>query len=123
MDKPAELTTVVEDTGLLVKAAPTGAPWLACDLEVASVAEVVGVLIAARRTGRLDVTDAQGTRTLFFESGEYTGSMSSHTADRLGEVLWRSGRLSLDQVLIAAEQVKEGKMLGRALIDLSLIHI
>jgi hypothetical protein len=119
-DPPLE--TVIDDAGLVVRASPARPPWLACDLEVASVAEIVGLLIAARRTGRLDVVDSQGTRSLYFESGEYTGSTSSHVADRLGEILWRSGRISLDQVLIAAEQVKEGKLLGRALIDLGFIE-
>jgi hypothetical protein len=89
---------------------------------VASAAEVVGMLIAAKRTGRLDVQDAQGTRSLFFETGEYTGSMSTHAADRLGEVLWRSGKLSAEQMLVAGEQVKEGKLLGRVLIELGFIE-
>ncbi len=114
--------TIVDEAGVHIKARPASPPWLACSLEVASVAEVVGVLIAARRTGQLDVIDAHGKRALFFESGEYTGSTSTHEADRLGQVLWRSGRLSLDQVLIAAEQVKEGKLLGRALIELGFIE-
>lgn len=122
MEKPSEWISIVESASMSLKVSPSTPPWLVCDLEVASVAEIVGLLIAARRTGRLEVTDAAGTRSLFFESGEYTGSMSTHAADRLGEVLWRSGRLSLDQVLIAGEQVKEGKMLGRALIDLGFIE-
>ncbi len=117
-----DMPTVAEAPGLRVQAAEDSPPWLVCDLEVASVAEIVGMLIAAKRTGRLDVVDGGGTRTLFFETGEYTGSMSTHTPDRLGEVLWRSGRLSADQVLIASEQVKEGKMLGRALIELGFIE-
>jgi hypothetical protein len=109
--------------GISVQVAEGSPPWLACDLEVVNVAEIVGMLIAAKRTGCLDVIDAQGTRSLYFETGEYTGSASTHAADRLGEVLWRSGRLSADQVLIASEQVKEGnKMLGRALIELGFIE-
>jgi hypothetical protein len=114
--------TVLEVRELAVKAREGGPPWLACDLEVAGVAEVVQLIMSARRTGRLDVIDPQGSRSLFFETGEFTGSTSSHTADRLGEVLWRSGRLSQDQVLIAAEQLKEGKMLGRALIELGFME-
>lgn len=113
---------VVQGQGIAVQVVAKIAPWLVCDLEMVSVAEVVSLLISARRTGRLDVVDAGGCRSLFFETGEYTGSMSTHAADRLGEVLWRSGRLSPDQVLIASEQVKEGKLLGRALIELGFIE-
>lgn len=114
--------TVVDTPGLVVQTPPGAPPWLACDLEVASVAEIVGLLMTAKRTGRLDVVDAQGTRSLYFETGEYTGSASTHAADRLGEVLWRSGRVQPDQVLIASEMVKEGKLLGRALIELGFIE-
>src|SRR5688572_18362983 len=116
------LVKVAEAQGIVVQGPEDGAPWLACSLEVATVAEIVGLLIAAKRTGRLDVVEASGVRSLFFETGEYTGSMSQHAADRLGEVLWRSGKLSLDQLLIAGEQVKEGKMIARALIDLGFLE-
>lgn len=113
---------VIESQQVQVSAAEGAPPWLACALEVASVAEIVGVLIAARRTGRLDVKDAVGARSMFFENGQYTGATSTHTADRLGAVLWRNGRLSADQLLIAGEQVKEGKLLGRALVELGFIE-
>lgn len=120
-DQPAR-HTLLDAPDLLIQATPSSPPWLACDLELVGVAELVGTLIAARRTGRLEITDAAGARALFFESGEYTGSSSQHAADRLGEVLWRSGRLALDQLMIAAEQVKEGKMIGRALIELGFLQ-
>lgn len=122
MSQGPERATLIDAPDLLVQAAASSPPWLACDLEVVGVAELVGTLIAARRTGRLEITDAAGARSLFFESGDYTGASSSHTADRLGEVLWRSGRLGLDQLMIAAEQVKEGKMIGRALVELGFLE-
>lgn len=115
--KPVIATNQVE-----VREGENTPPWLACALEVASVAEIVGLLIAARRTGRLDVKDPIGTRSMFFENGQYTGASSTHTPDRLGDVLWRSGRISADQHLIAGEQVKEGKMVGRALLDLGFLE-
>lgn len=120
-DQP-ERTSLIDAPELLIKAMPSSPPWLACDLEVVGVAELVGTLIAARRTGRLEITDAAGARSLFFESGEFTGASSTHSADRLGEVLWRAGRLTLDQLMIAAEQVKEGKMIGRALVELGFLQ-
>lgn len=121
--EPAEgLRTVVRVPGLAVQVSSESRPWLVCDLEVVSLAEIVSMLLSAKRTGRLDVVDANGRRSLFFESGEYTGAVSTHEADRLGEVLWRSGRLSPDQVLIASELVKEGKLLGRALIELGFLE-
>jgi hypothetical protein len=97
-------------------------PWLCCSLELVSVAELVVLLSGARRTGRLDVKNGDHVRSLYFESGQYTGSSSTHTADRLGEILWRSGRISLDQLVIGGEMIKEGKLLGRALIELGFLQ-
>ena len=116
------MKTVAERPGLLVQAAEGSPPWLVCDLEVASVAEIVAMLIAAKRTGCLEVCDPQGTRALFFETGEYTGSSSTHAADRLGEVMWRSGRLAPEQLAIASEHVKSGKLFGRVLIELGFME-
>ena len=75
-DQP-ERTNLIDAPELLIQAAPSSPPWLACDLEVVGVAELVGTLIAARRTGRLEITDAAGARSLFFESGEFTGAANS----------------------------------------------
>ncbi|MDP2345075.1 MAG: hypothetical protein Q8O67_29290 [Deltaproteobacteria bacterium] len=86
------------------------------------MAELVSLLVKQGKTGRLDVVVDGGARSLFFDTGSYTGSTSTFASDRLGEVLWRSGRISLDKLLIAGEQVKEGKLLGRALIELGFLE-
>jgi hypothetical protein len=78
--------------------------------------------VAARRTGCLDVVDGRGARSLYLEQGQYTGATSSHQSDRLSEVLRRMGKLSLDQILIADEWVKEGKLFGRAMIELGFLE-
>ena len=117
---------VVAETAVLVVKVATGdkpPPWLACSLDVASVAEIVDLVVAARRTGRLDIQAGDGVRSLFFEGGAYTGCTSTFRTDRLGEVLWKNGRISLDQLLIAVEMMKEGgKMLGRVLIELGFLE-
>ena len=118
----SELVVVAEAPGLQVSVALGGPLFLAASLELAPVAEVVSLLVRQRKSGRLDVIVDEGTRSLFFDTGSYTGSTSSFASDRLGEVLWRSGRISLDKLLIAGEQVKEGKLLGRALIELGFLE-
>ncbi len=118
----SDLVVVTEAPGLKIQAVVDGPLFLAASLELVPVAELVSLLVRQRKTGRLDVKSATGTRSLFFDAGAYTGSTSTYGADRLGEVLWRIGRISLDKLLIAGELVKDGKLLGRALIELGFLE-
>ncbi|HEY1098790.1 MAG TPA: DUF4388 domain-containing protein [Myxococcota bacterium] len=121
-NKASDDVTLIEAPGLRVQVAVPTPTFLAASLDVAPVAELVGLLVRQRLTGRLDIQSGGGTRSLYFEGGSYTGSQSTFSADRLGEVLWRKGRISLDQLMIAGELVKEGKMLGRALVELGFLE-
>ncbi len=117
--------TILEAPGVLVRASQPPPSFMAASLDVAPVPELVNMLVRQRLTGRLDVTSAVGgTRSLYFEGGSYTGSTSSFVADRFGEVMWRSGRLSLDKLVIASEHVKQeqGKLFGRALVELGFLE-
>ncbi|MEW5854805.1 MAG: DUF4388 domain-containing protein [Myxococcota bacterium] len=116
-------TLVVSNEQLLLLAAPDCGPWLACSSRALGTLGVVRVVAEARLNGALVVKDPRGSRTLHFEGGQFIGARSDHVADRLGEVLWRQGRVSLDQVLIAAEMMKEGRKLGRCLVDLGFISM
>jgi len=115
----ARLPGLVVATGEGERAPP---PWLACTLEVASPAELFSLLVTQRCSGALEVIDPRGKRSLFLEQGNYTGATSTHSSDRLHEVLRRMGKLSLDQILIADEMVKAGKLFGRAIIELGFIE-
>ena len=96
-------------------------PWLMGTLDVLSAVELATVIIGARHTGVLEVHDPGGLRRLFFAEGQFAGSMSTHVEDRLGEVLWRLGRISLDQLMICKETSLQGKRIGRVLIELGYL--
>ncbi len=115
--------TLLEAPGLRIQVSVPPPTFLAASLDAFPVAELVGMVVRHRLTGRLDVQASGGVRGLYFEGGSYTGSQSTFSADRLGEVLWQRGRISLDQLMIAGELVKnEGKMLGRALVELGFLE-
>lgn len=116
-----ELVVVAEAPGLRISAAAGCPSFLAASLDLTPVDELLSLLVRQRKTGRLDVIAKDGTRSLFFDGGSYTGCTSTYTSDRLGEVLWRAGRITLENLLIAGEQVKTGKLLGRVLIDLGFM--
>ncbi len=120
--KARDDVVLIDAPGLRVQVSVPTPTFLAASLDVAPVAELVGLLVRQRLTGRLDLQSSGGVRSLYFEGGSYTGSQSTFVADRLGEVLWRNGRISLDQLMIAGELVKEGKMFGRALVELGFLE-
>lgn len=125
LDDGQELDVVGQARGVVVAVSqdePRPPAWLACDLAVMSVPELCTVFLGARHTGVLDVRGARGRRRLFFENGSYTGAMSTDKEDRLGEVMWREGRISLDQLLIASESLEPGKRIGRLLVELGYIE-
>lgn len=110
------------DRGLLAPCPPaTEVPHLTADLRFLGVPALLQTLLAGGHTGALVVADQDGERAVFLDDGQLTGCTSTHRADRLGEVLWRQGRLSLDQLLIASASMRPGVKLGRLLIELGYL--
>lgn len=120
------LQVAVRAKGLFVlEAAEWGrprSPWLAASLELVPPMALASLAVSAKLTGALEVRTEQSARRLFFEEGQFTGGRSSTLEDSFGQILWRAGRLSLDQLLIAVEEAKAGeKRIGRILIDLGYL--
>lgn len=126
VDEGKALHVAIRARGLFVlEAAEDGrprAPWLAASLELVTPAALAALVVSSRLTGALEVRTDHGVRRLFFEEGQFTGGRSSSLEDSFGQILWRAGRLSLDQLLIAVEEAKASeKRIGRVLIDLGYL--
>lgn len=120
------LEVAVRSPGLLVlEATEQGrprAPWLVASLELFPPAALASFVVSSKLTGALEVRTEHDVRRLFFEEGQFTGGRSSSLEDSFGQILWRAGRLSLDQLLIAVEEAKASdKRIGRVLIDLGYL--
>lgn len=120
------LQVAVRGRGLLaLEASEWGrprAPWLAASLELVPPMSLASLVVSTKLTGALEVRRGDSARRLYFEDGQFTGGQSSSLEDSFGQILWRAGRLSLDQLLIAVEEVKAGKKrIGRVLIDLGYL--
>lgn len=121
VDDGERLVGVFAAPGALALVGDAAREALVTTLDVVSAVEVLTVLIAAHRTGVVRISTTEGERRLFLQEGRFVGSASTYVADRLGEVLWRNGRLSLDQVMIAAAQITREKKLGRILVELGYL--
>lgn len=84
--------------------------------------DVVSSIAHGGLGGELAIHGPGGVRSLYFERGNIVGASSSVEGERLGEILWRFGAITRDQLdeVVAAARVT-GKRLGEAAIDLEFV--
>jgi hypothetical protein len=77
---------------------------------------------AGRRGGELVVLQEEASRSIFFESGQVVSATTTVPTERLGEILWRFGAVTrdqLDEVVRTAE--RSGKRVGETAIELEFV--
>jgi len=74
--------------------------------------DVIAVVAHAGWTGELMVLDAQDRRSIFIEAGNVIGAHSSAEDERIGEVLFRYGALTRQQMTDVLAQVGPGRRFG-----------
>jgi len=74
-------------------------------------------------TGVLTLTGETSEKTIYVQDGRPIFATSSDRDDRLGQVLFKTGQVSLDGLMNAVEvSVKSGKRLGTVLVEQGLIQ-
>lgn len=91
------------------------------DLRLFHVGELLALIAAMRKDGQLHLLVPHARKTIQFVEGEVVHASSTVEDDRLGEVLWRRGMLSLEQLSAVQDQVRPGVKLGRLLIERGLL--
>ena len=87
-----------------------------------ALCDVVAMIAQGGYGGELVVAQEESSRNIFFEAGNVVGATTTVPGERLGEILWRFGavtREQLDQIVRAADQ--SGKRLGEAAIELEFV--
>ncbi|HEY8040152.1 MAG TPA: DUF4388 domain-containing protein, partial [Polyangiaceae bacterium] len=87
-----------------------------------ALCDVVATIAHGGWGGELVVFEDDAVRSIFFEAGNVVGALTSAPGERLGEILWRFGAITreqLDEVVRTAE--KSGKRLGEVAIDLEFV--
>ena len=74
-------------------------------------------LHAAQFSGVLAVDSGFGQKRLFFEHGQLVFAGSNIMDDRLGEVIFREARITLDELTNSATQVTKARKFGQVLIS------
>src|SRR5262249_22622362 len=103
-----------EADGAIVRlAGEVTAPGALCD--------VVGLIAQAGWPGELLVVDGEKTRSVFFEGGNVVAAQSNAPGERIGEILYRFGALTTEQVIEVSERVTPQRRFGETAVDLGFI--
>jgi hypothetical protein len=87
-----------------------------------ALCDIVATVAQAGWGGELVVLQDETTRSVFFESGQVVGATTTAPTEKLGEILWRFGAITreqLDEVVRTAERI--GKRIGETAIDLEFV--
>jgi hypothetical protein len=86
-----------------------------------ALSDILGLCATAAWTGELMVFDAAGARSLYIEEGIVVGSSTTVASERLGQVLYRYGVLTLGQVDACLVHAVATARFGEAAVKLGLV--
>ncbi len=92
-------------------------------LDEASLADVLQLLALSRKTGRLSVSDQSNLGHIFLEDGRITHAFLVNRRYRLGDILFKSGHITQDQLTeaIRLQEKDPEKKVGEILIETEAI--
>ncbi len=90
-------------------------------IEGFGIADLFSLLNMSRRSGLLLLIADQAQKSIYFRRGEIVFAGSNLPDDRLGQVLYRTGKLSREALDEAETHVQPGKRFGAMLLERKLI--
>ncbi len=112
-------------TIVLERSAPgtfTALPWdrdlvLAADVRAFSIADVLGLVHGAGKSGFLSFQDGDHEKSVYLHRGEVVFATSNQSVDRLGESLLRMGAIRMEQLREARRDYSPPGLFGRVLVE------
>lgn len=92
-----------------------------------AICDVVALVAQAGWRGELIVLsgseEGDVSRTIFFETGNVLGAITTAEGERIGDIMYKLGALSSEEIEIVSRQVEthEGRRFGQLAVDLGLI--
>jgi hypothetical protein len=87
-----------------------------------SVVDIVSFLHGAKKGGTLTLVSGETCKAVLFDSGNVVSAVSNREEDRLGEILYRYGKITREQLAEALSAVGETRRLGKVLVDRGFIN-
>lgn len=91
------------------------------DLQESGVPELLKSLTQNRETGILTLTSDGVDKSIHLKEGRILFAASTDPDDRLGEILLRTGKITLDHYFESAQHIRPGKRQGSVLVELGAI--
>ncbi len=109
-----------------IESASGALPWdrdlvLSADVRAFSLADVMQMLHQSGKSGFLHFEHGDCAKSVYFHAGEVVFATSNQPIDRLGQLLVRSGVLSIVEHLKAVEAYSPPGQFGRFLVDRGLL--
>lgn len=120
LERPGESVRVVKAKALPAQTAfdsDDPAYWPVRSLAENDFPDLIQALHERRFTGTLSLTQLGVVRTVVVQDGRLAFATSSSRDDRLGELLLRTGRITLEQYVAASRAMGQGKRLGAVLVE------
>jgi hypothetical protein len=114
---PAETPIVIEED----EDAATSVPWPSGRLADHEFADLVREVHGRRWSGLLTLNHMGVEKSVRIQEGRLVFASSSSHDDRLGELLLRRGRITLEQYVEAGRGVRKGKRLGTVLVEMGAL--
>ena len=111
-----------DDTTGRRRSAATGEPPARGDLAELDVASLLGRLLQSRFTGRVQLRRVGAEKTVHFEDGRPIFATSNLPHDRMGDLLYREGKITREQQQRARDLVVEsGRRMGEILVEMGFL--
>lgn len=92
-------------------------------IEGFGIADLFSLLNMSRRSGMLLLLADQVQKSIYFRRGEIVFAGSNQPEDRLGQILYRTGKLSREALANAEAHVTPGQLFGAMLLERGLIDL
>ena len=87
-----------------------------------ALCDIVTIISQAAFRGELLILDEDKARSIYFDAGSIIGVATNVPAERLGEILYRFGVVTREQLDMALESAKaSGKRFGEAIMELEFV--
>lgn len=87
----------------------------------ATLLDVVSMINTSRWTGILAVLDGLVSKSVSFKKGEVKAASSNQARDRMGEIIYRYGAVTREQLDEAMREVTQTRKIGRVLVEKNYI--
>lgn len=125
LERPGDVVRVVKAAPVAAQAllaAQDPSYWPARSLAENDFPDLIQALHQRRWTGTMSLTHMGQVKSVVVHDGRLVFASSSSKDDRLGDLLLRRGRITLQQYLDASQAVGQGKRLGAVLVEQGAIE-